>query len=127
MDVQRTLKAGARGYLLKSMPHNNCSTRSGRSTPARNAFSAEIAAGLAERLGDEALSQREVEVLQQVAVGHRNRRSARNCFIAEETVKAPHKTHHGQAGRQRSPRSRWRSPSAAASSNCRAAVNPRLA
>ena len=42
----------------------------------------------AERLGDEALSQREVEVLQQVAVGHRNREIGAKLFIAEETVKA---------------------------------------
>jgi len=48
---------------------------------------AEIAAGLGEHLGDEALSQREVEVLQQVAAGRRNRDIAARLFIAEETVK----------------------------------------
>ena len=48
----------------------------------------EIAAGLAEHLDDEALTQREVEVLQQVAAGHRNRDIAAKLFIAEDTVKA---------------------------------------
>jgi len=45
------------------------------------------ATAVAEHLGDEALSQREVEVLQQVAAGHRNRDIAAKLFIADETVK----------------------------------------
>jgi DNA-binding NarL/FixJ family response regulator len=48
---------------------------------------AELASGLAEHIGDEALTNREVEVLQQVAAGHRNRDIAARLFIAEETVK----------------------------------------
>jgi len=48
---------------------------------------AEIASGLAEHLGDEALSRREVEVLQHVAAGHQNRMIGAKLFIAEETVK----------------------------------------
>ena len=48
---------------------------------------AEIAAHLAEHYSDEALTQREVEVLQQVAGGNRNRDIADKLFITEETVK----------------------------------------
>ena len=88
MDVQRTLKAGARGYLLKSMPPQQLLDAIRQVHAGKKCVSAEIAAGLAERLGDEALSQREVEVLQQVAVGHRNREIGAKLFIAEETVKA---------------------------------------
>jgi DNA-binding NarL/FixJ family response regulator len=47
----------------------------------------EIAAHLAEHYSDEALTQREVEVLQQVAGGNRNRDIADKLFITEETVK----------------------------------------
>jgi DNA-binding NarL/FixJ family response regulator len=47
----------------------------------------EIAAHLAEHLSDEALTTREVEVLQQIAGGNRNRDIAEKLFIAEETVK----------------------------------------
>ena len=47
----------------------------------------EIAAGLAEHFTDEALSDREVEVLRHVAAGSRNRDIAEKLFIAEETVK----------------------------------------
>jgi DNA-binding NarL/FixJ family response regulator len=47
----------------------------------------EIAARLAEHLGDDALTAREIEVLRQVASGNRNRDIAERLFISEETVK----------------------------------------
>jgi DNA-binding NarL/FixJ family response regulator len=47
----------------------------------------EIAAGLAEHLNDEALTEREVDVLRHVAGGNRNRDIAERLFISEETVK----------------------------------------
>jgi len=47
----------------------------------------EIAAGLVEHLGDEPLSEREVDVLRHVAEGNRNRDIAGRLFISEETVK----------------------------------------
>ena len=47
----------------------------------------EIAAGLAEHISDESLSEREMEVLNHVAAGNRNRDIAERLFIAEETVK----------------------------------------
>jgi DNA-binding NarL/FixJ family response regulator len=49
---------------------------------------AEIAAQLAEHLGEEALTAREVEVLEHIAGGNRNRDIADRLFIAEETFKA---------------------------------------
>jgi DNA-binding NarL/FixJ family response regulator len=87
MDVQRALKAGARGYLLKSMPPQQMLDVIRQVHAGKKCIPAEIASGLAEHLADEALSQREVEVLQHVAAGHRNRDIAAKLFIAEETVK----------------------------------------
>jgi len=87
MDVQRALKAGARGYLLKSMPPQQMLEMIRQVHAGKKVVPAEIAAGLAEHLGEKALSQREVEVLQQVAAGRRNRDIAATLFIAEETVK----------------------------------------
>jgi len=87
MDVQRALKAGARGYLLKSMPAQQMLDTIRQVHAGKKCVPAEIAAGLVEHLGDEALSKREVEVLQQVAAGHRNRDIAAKLFMAEETVK----------------------------------------
>jgi len=47
----------------------------------------QIAAQLAEHYGDEALTQREIDVLRQIAGGNRNRDIAEKLFISEETVK----------------------------------------
>jgi len=98
MDVQRALKAGARGYLLKSMPPQQMLDTIRQVHAGKKCIPPEIAAGLVEHLGDEALSQREVEVLQQVAAGHRNRDIAARLFIAEETVKVHVKHIIGKLG-----------------------------
>ena len=87
MDVQRALKAGARGYLLKSMPSQQMVDTIRQVHAGKKCVSPEIAAYLAEHLGDETLSRREMEILQEVAAGHRNRDIAARLFIAEETVK----------------------------------------
>ena len=98
MEVQRALKAGARGYLLKSMLPQQMLDVIRQVHAGKKCVPPEIAAGVAEHLGDEALSQREVEVLQQVAGGNRNRQIAANLFIAEETVKAHLKHIKGKLG-----------------------------
>jgi DNA-binding NarL/FixJ family response regulator len=87
VEIQRALKAGARGYLLKSMPPKQMLDAIRQVHAGRKSLPAEIASNLAEHLGDEALSQREVEVLTHVAAGDRNRDIAERLFIAEETVK----------------------------------------
>ena len=87
MDVQRALKAGARGYLLKSMPSKQMVDTIRQVHAGKKYVPPEIAADLAEHLGDETLSRREMEILQEVAAGHRNRAIAARLFIAEETVK----------------------------------------
>src|SRR5262245_19803484 len=88
MGAQQALKAGARGYLLKSTPAQQMLDMIRQVHVGKKCVPPEIAAGLAEHLGEEALSQRETEVLQQVAAGHRNRDIAAKLFIAVESVKA---------------------------------------
>src|SRR5215471_18904427 len=61
MDVQRALKAGAHGYLLKSMPSQQMVDTIRQVHAGKKVVPAEIAAGLAEHLGEETLSQRELE------------------------------------------------------------------
>jgi DNA-binding NarL/FixJ family response regulator len=87
VEVQRALKAGARGYLLKSMPPQQMLDTIRQVHAGKKSVPPEIAAGIAEHFGDEALSDREVEVLRHVAAGNRNRDIAERLFIAEETVK----------------------------------------
>ncbi|HXB71080.1 MAG TPA: response regulator transcription factor [Candidatus Acidoferrales bacterium] len=98
VEVHRALKAGACGYLLKSMPPAQMIAMIRQVHGGKKCVPPEIAAGLAEHLGDEALSDREVEVLQQVAGGNRNRDIAKRLFIAEETVKVHLKHIMGKLG-----------------------------
>jgi DNA-binding NarL/FixJ family response regulator len=98
VEIQRALKAGARGYLLKSMPPAQMLEMVRQVHAGKKVVPPEIAAGLAEHLGEETLSQREVEVLQQVAAGNGNRAIAERLFIAEETVKVHLKHIMGKLG-----------------------------
>jgi DNA-binding NarL/FixJ family response regulator len=86
-EIHRALAAGARGYLLKSMPPRELLEGIRQVHAGKKRIPAEIAARLAEHLSDEALTPREIEVLRQVASGNRNRDIAERLFISEETVK----------------------------------------
>ena len=84
----RALKAGAAGYLLKSLIRTEL-LESIRSVHAgRRRIPPEIAAELAEHAADEALSDRELRVLTCVAAGNSNREVAEQLSVGEETVKA---------------------------------------
>jgi DNA-binding NarL/FixJ family response regulator len=84
----RALKAGAAGYLLKSLIRTEL-LESIRSVHAgRRRIPPEIAAELAEHAADEALSDRELRVLTCVAAGNSNREVAEQLSVVEETVKA---------------------------------------
>lgn len=83
----RAFKAGASGYLLKNMLRRELvetirSVHGGRKTvpPA-------IAVEMAEHY-EEALTEREIEVLREVAAGEANKVVADRLAISEETVKA---------------------------------------
>jgi DNA-binding NarL/FixJ family response regulator len=86
-EIQRALAAGARGYLLKSMPPRELLDGIRQVHAGKKRIPPEVVARLAEHLSDEALTAREVEVLRQVAGGNRNRDIAERLFISEETVK----------------------------------------
>jgi DNA-binding NarL/FixJ family response regulator len=87
VEIHRALQAGARGYLLKNMPPSQLLDVIRQVHAGKKRIPAEIASQLAEHMSDENLTEREVEVLKQVADGNRNRDIARNLFISEETVK----------------------------------------
>ena len=98
VEIQRALKAGAHGYLLKSMPPKQMIETIHQVHAGKKCVPPEIVAGLAEHFGDEALSEREVEVLRHVAAGNRNRDIGQMLFIAEETVKVHLKHIMGKLG-----------------------------
>src|SRR4051812_23234359 len=87
VEIQRALEAGARAYVLKSMPPKELMELVRQVYAGKKRIPAEIAAHLAEHYSDESLTGREVEVLQQIAGGNRNRDIAEKLFITEETVK----------------------------------------
>lgn len=88
VEIQRALAAGAKGYILKTMPPNELVAAVRRVHEGRKHIPTEVAARLAEHLSDEILTSREREVLRQVAEGNRNRDIAERLAISEETVKA---------------------------------------
>src|SRR5580704_3515745 len=65
VEIQRALKAGAYGFLLKSMPPRHMLDTVRQVHAGKKLISGEIASGLAEHISDESLSEREVEVLRQ--------------------------------------------------------------
>lgn len=87
VEIQRALQAGARGYMLKSKPPGDLLAGIREVHAGKRWIPPEVAAHLAEHLGEEALTQRELGVLQELAGGNRNRDIAERLFITEETVK----------------------------------------
>ncbi len=87
VEMQRALEGGAKGYMLKSMPPKEVLGAIRQVYAGKKAIPPEIATLLANHLSDEGLTAREVEILQQVAEGNRNRDIADRLFISEGTVK----------------------------------------
>jgi DNA-binding NarL/FixJ family response regulator len=87
VEIHRAFEAGARGYLLKSMPPKDLLDGIRQVHAGRKRIPSQVAAQLAEHMGEESLTPRELDVLQQVAAGNRNRDIAERLFISEETVK----------------------------------------
>jgi DNA-binding NarL/FixJ family response regulator len=97
-EIRRALEAGARNYVLKSMPPKELVDVIRQAHAGKKRISPEIAAHLAEHYSDEALTDREIEVLRQIAGGNRNRDIADKLFITEETVKVHIKHIMGKLG-----------------------------
>ena len=87
VEIQRALQAGARGYLLKSSPPSDLLQTIRQVHAGKKRVPPDVAAQLAEHMSSESLTTREIEVLRQVAEGHRNKDIAHQLFISEETVK----------------------------------------
>jgi DNA-binding NarL/FixJ family response regulator len=86
-EIQRALEAGARGYMLKTIPRKQLVEIIRKVHAGKKHIEPEVAAQLAEHVSSDALSKREVEVLLKIAGGNRNSDIAALLFISEETVK----------------------------------------
>ena len=87
VDIQRALEAGALGYVAKGIVRDELLEVIRSVHSGKRRIPAAMAQKLAEHIGDEAISPREIEVLSLVAAGKRNKEIASELSIAEDTVK----------------------------------------
>lgn len=83
----RALKAGAAGYLLKSSLRNELTNAIRNVHGGQRHVHTEVATEIALHVVDDALNNREIEVLRLVSVGKANKQVASQLGVSEETVK----------------------------------------
>ena len=88
-DVQavRALKAGASGYLLKSMLRKDLLDTIRVVHAGRRRIPPEIATELADHIAEDTLTDREIEVLRRVANGNSNKIIGAQLNVSEATIK----------------------------------------
>ena len=87
VEIRRALTAGARGFLLKTMPPSEIAASIRQVHAGRKCIPAEVASELADYFTDDSLTAREVETLGLVAAGNSNRKIGAILSISEDTVK----------------------------------------
>jgi DNA-binding NarL/FixJ family response regulator len=87
-QVLRALKAGARGYILKGHVHKELLDAIRAVHAGQKRIPPEIAAELADHATDDALTEREIDVLKLIGAGNSNKQIADQLSIGEATVKS---------------------------------------
>ena len=85
-EIQRALRSGASGYVLKSMPQDKLLAVIRSVHGGKRQVPVEVAALLAEHLGEEDLTPREIQVLRLIRDGNKNKQVADQLSISENTV-----------------------------------------
>jgi DNA-binding NarL/FixJ family response regulator len=86
-DIQRALDAGAQGYVAKGLIRDELLNAIRIVATGGKHIPAAIAQQLVSRMGEDAISDREAQVLRLIAAGKRNKEIAAELAIAEDTVK----------------------------------------
>lgn len=86
MEIQRALRAGAAAYVLKSTPKNELLKIIRAVAAGQRRIPPDVAGVVAEHLGQEDLTPRELEVLRLIRDGNRNKQIADQLSISETTV-----------------------------------------
>jgi DNA-binding NarL/FixJ family response regulator len=89
-DILRAVEAGATGYLLKDTPRERLFPAIRSAARGETVLAPAVATRLVNRMrvpAEEALTSREIEVLELVARGASNADAATSLFISEATVK----------------------------------------
>jgi len=84
----QALKAGASGYLLKSTLGDELIDAIRAVHAGKRRIPSEIAREIGEYAADDALTEREIEVLRRVAAGQSNKEIAIKLGVSEGTIKA---------------------------------------
>ena len=87
-DIYRAIQAGSKGYLLKDVPREALMDCIRRVHGGETCVPVHLAAKLAQRVGGESLSEREIDVLKLMAKGKSNKEIGSALFISEGTVKS---------------------------------------
>lgn len=87
VQVRRALKAGAQGYLLKSMLRHDLLRAIHSVHTGQRSIPQEIAMQLSDYIDADSLSPREIEVLGTISEGNSNKIVADKLHITEDTVK----------------------------------------
>jgi DNA-binding NarL/FixJ family response regulator len=86
IDIQRALRAGALAYVLKSTAKDELLQAIRNVSAGRKHIPADVATFVRESMGKEDLSRRELEVLELIREGNKNKQIADLLAIAETTV-----------------------------------------
>jgi two-component system NarL family response regulator len=86
-DIFRALQAGAKAYLLKGMTIDDLLSTIRLVHAGKTSISPTIAEKLAERMGTQDLTARELAVLERIVAGRANKEIASDLAISEATVK----------------------------------------
>jgi DNA-binding NarL/FixJ family response regulator len=86
IEIQRALRAGAFAYVLKSAPKDELLKSIRAVSKGRKYISSDVAGAVAEHLGQEDLTPRELEVLELIRDGNKNKQIANQLSISETTV-----------------------------------------
>ncbi len=97
-QARNAIKAGAAGYLLKSMVQKELRETIRIVHSGQRYIPTEIASELANSMAYETLTDVEIEVLRLVAAGFSNKRVAATLNVPEETVKSRMKSILGKLG-----------------------------
>jgi DNA-binding NarL/FixJ family response regulator len=87
VQIKRAMAAGARSYILKSMSPIEVAAAIHKVHAGKKHIPTEVVTHLAEHLDEEALSEREIEVLRYVSAGNSNKTIADVLNLSEHTVK----------------------------------------
>jgi len=88
VQVVRALKAGAQGYLVKTLLHKELLEAIRRVHAGKRVLSPEISCEVASHAIDDDLSPAEISVLRLIAYGNANKQIAAQLCISEDTVKS---------------------------------------